>query len=377
MLNLESNKHQEKQALLFRAKSIIVDMHNGGPIIYNPFLLRVVKKLISESDSFSEIINKINKVSHNLLISHPEYKKEYKKWWDKSGITVACKTVGIFSKTPFTYKKTIEDIGLVCSQIDQIDWLVKITKYKDILEAKKSRRRGFILRLENITPLGRNFEGIDLFYNLGIRIIQVTYNNKNKVGYGCMSRKDEGLTDYGKRFINYLNKKGILIDVSHCGPRTTIETIRYSKVPVIATHTFCKSLYNHPRGKSDEEIRYLAKKGGIVGISINPAFFTRYSNFSIFDFLDHIDYAVKIVGIKHVGIGTDWDTTLPTLLEKYLTKFNIYSRWYDWRKETKGYSDQRDWINIIKGLISRGYKESEIKAIIGENFLRVFKKVVG
>jgi membrane dipeptidase len=156
-----------------------------------------------------------------------------------------------------------------------------------------------------------------------------------------------------------------------------MEIIQYSKVPVIATHTFCKALYNHPRGKSDEEIKYLAKKGGMVGILINPSFFTRHFGFSVSDFLDHIDHAIKIAGIKHVGIGTDWDTTLPALLRDYLTKLNLYSRWYDWRKETKGYRDQRDWINIIKGLISRGYKENEIKAIIGENFLRIFKEVVG
>jgi len=377
VLNRELEKYQKKQVLLLRKKNIIIDMHNGGPIIYTPFLLKVVKKLISEGYAFSEIINQVNKISHNLLIHNLDYKREYKKRWDISGITVACRTVGIFGQSPFSYKKTIEDIGLICSQIDHTEWLVKITKYKDILKAKKFHKHGFILRLENITPLGRNFEKIELFYNLGVRIIQLTYNDKNNVGCGCMSRKDTGLTEYGKRIIKYLNKKRILIDVSHCGPRTTMEIIQYSQIPVIATHTFCKALYNHPRGKSDEEIKYLAKKGGIIGISINPSFFTRYSHFSISNFLDHIDHVVRIVGINHIGIGTDWDTTLPPLLKNFLTKFNIYSRWYDWRKETEGYRDQRDWINIIKGLISRGYKEDEIKAIIGGNFLKIFKKVVG
>lgn len=93
--------------------------------------------------------------------------------------------------------------------------------------------------------------------------------------------------------------------------------------------------------------------------------------------MDHIDYAVRVVGVEHVGIGTDWDCTLPSLLKDYLNECAISDKWYDWGRKTEGYRDARDWLNIIRGLISRGYKDDEIKAIIGGNFLRIFKTVVG
>ncbi len=370
LLNFKLSKTQEERALLLAKKNIIVDMHFGGPIIYNNDLITLLKELTSTEKPLHQIINKINQERIKIIISGRL--PQYKEWWKTSGVTIGCKTVGIFDKSNrfFTFKKTIEDIGLVLSKIDYLSWLHKITKYEDILNIKKKNEHGFILRLENITQTGLDLKKIDLFYNLGIRIIQLTYNTKNYVGCGCMSKEDSGLTNFGKKFIEYLNKRKILIDVSHCGPKTTIETIRHSKAPVIATHTFCKSLYEHPRGKTDEEIQYLAKKGGVVGILINPLFIAKEKT-SIEHFLDHIDFAVRIAGIKHVGVGTDWDCTLPSILTDYFNKQDV-----SWGKKVKGYRDARDWVNIIRGLIARGYNDNQIKAIIGGNFLRVWKKVV-
>lgn len=371
LFDFKLSKTQEERALLLTKKNIIVDMHFGGPIIYNNYLMSLLKELISKKNTIPQIINKINQERTKTIIS--KKLPQYKKWWDTSGVTVGCKTVGIFDKSTrfFTFKKAIEDIGLVLLEINSLGWLHKITKYKDILDIKKKNEHGFILRLENTTQIGLDFKKIDLFYNLGIRIIQLTYNTKNYAGFGCMAKKDFGLTSFGKKLIKYLNKRKILIDVSHCGPKTTMETIRYSENPIIATHTFCKTLCEHPRGKTDEEIRYLAKKGGVIGILINP-FFLEEGKISIENFLDHIDFAVRIAGIEHVGIGTDWDCTLPPILANYFNKKRI-----SWGRKVKGYRDARDWLNVVRGLVARGYKDNQIKAIIGGNFLRVFKKVEG
>jgi membrane dipeptidase len=376
LFDFKLTKAQERRALFLHKKSIIVDMHYGGPVIYNKCLINFLRKLISTKTSLPQIINKINQIRTEMIVDGKL--PEYKKLWDISGVTVGCKTVGIFDKTPyfFTFKKTLRDIELTFLEINNFNWLNKITRYEDIINTKRLNRHGFILKLENTTQLGLNFKRkIDLLYNLGVRIIQLTYNTKNNVGCGRMALKDSGITSFGKRVIRYLNEKGILIDVSHCGPRTTKEAIKYSRFPVIATHTFCKEIYDHPRGITNEEIQLLAKRGGIIGILINPSFFTTKEQISINDLLEHIDYAVKIAGVEHVGIGTDWDCSLPSVLSNFLKKTGLIGKYYDPTKKIIGYRDPRDWLNIIRGLISREYRDNEIKAIIGGNFLRVFRKI--
>jgi len=191
LFNFGLTKSQEKRATFLHKKSIIVDMHYGGPIIYNRCLINFLKKLIRQKKTLPQIINKINQIRTKMIIKGEL--PEYKRIWDVSGVTIGCKTVGIFDNSPyfFTFKKTLQDIELTSPEITNLNWLNKITRYEDIINTKRLNRHGFILKLENTTQLGLNFKRkIDLLYNLGVRIIQLTYNTKNNVGCGHMTLED-------------------------------------------------------------------------------------------------------------------------------------------------------------------------------------------
>jgi membrane dipeptidase len=176
----------------------------------------------------------------------------------------------------------------------------------------------------------------------------------------------------------------VIVDTSHSGRRTTLDAFAISRAPVVATHTAAAALYECHRAKSDEELRALAATGGVIGIVCVPFFLAgRSADLTIELVLDHIDYVAELVGVEHVGIGTDWPIALPYDLQRRM--FVPFLGEIGFREEhgvdvaatVDGFRDYRDLVNITRGLVSRGYSDGEIRAVLGENFLRVFEAVVG
>jgi len=314
-------------------------------------------------------------------------------WWEKSGVDVIHTTVGISEgvSEQEAYHQAIEDIARWTMRFDKSNKLVKVTKAEDIIRAKREGKYGVILGVQNLNCLTGDLNNMELFYNLGLRIMQLTYNLRNLAGNGCTERRDEGLSEFGIQAIRKMNELGILVDLSHCGTRTTLEAIEASKFPVAFTHTFCKAVHDHDRGKTDEELEALKENQGYMGTLIVPDFITDKKEPSLEDFLDHVDHAVEILGVERVGIGTDHGAYYPEQLRKSnrekmireIEEQGISS--VGWRRghfrddapEVEGYRDWRDFPNITKGLMARGYSPEDTKGILGENFLRVFREVVG
>ncbi|HAZ32021.1 MAG TPA: dipeptidase, partial [Dehalococcoidia bacterium] len=252
---------------------------------------------------------------------------------------------------------------------------------KDIEQAKEEGRRAVILNFQNTTHMGTDLDKLGFFYDLGVRIIQLTYNMRNFVGDGCTERTDCGLSNFGIQVVKRMNELGILVDLSHCGHKTTMDAIEISIRPVAFTHAFCRKLRQHDRGKTDEELKALAEKGGYCGIVVVPFFLAKESP-SLDHFLDHLEHAIELMGIDKVGVGTDWGVVYPEPLRARLNEevkrigfreeHNV-----DWGAVTEGFNDWRDWPNITYGLVSRGYSDEEIKGILGGNFLNIFREVVG
>jgi membrane dipeptidase len=193
---------------------------------------------------------------------------------------------------------------------------------------------------------------------------------------------DAGLSNFGVDVVGHCNKLGIIIDTSHCGHATTMDACRFSERPVLANHTTAAGLYPHARGKRDEALDAIAKTGGVVGIVAVPFFLAR-GRPTIEAMLDHIDYIARRIGWQHVGIGTDWPLQSPEDLLRetvggllseigFRPEDNI-----DVAETLIGFKDYRDFPNITRGLVARGYKDEEIRGILGENFLRVFAQVCG
>jgi membrane dipeptidase len=258
------------------------------------------------------------------------------------------------------------------------DHLIHALSVDDIYHAKEEGKTTIIMGFQDTKPIENEFKLLDVFHQLGIRIIQLTYQYQNFVGCGC-GEKDTGLSAFGRDLVMKLNDLGILIDLSHCGPKTAMGAIELTAKPVAFTHAGVLALCNHVRNKSDELIKAVSEIGGLIGIPSYSQFLdiraTRMP--SIVEYLDVIEYVINLVGIDHVALGFDFTPTWSE--DDYNKSAEKYPEIYlDYSFENtplKGLHDIREIINVTRGLITRGYNEESIQKVLGENFLRVFAEV--
>src|SRR5690625_2961156 len=185
------------------------------------------------------------------------------------------------------------------------DLILQVYTAQDIYRAKSENKVGVILGWQNTSGLGDSIDSIELYSELGVRIIQLTYNTANYVGSGCYETRDTGLTDFGRDVIERLNANGILIDLSHVGDKTAKEAILYSKAPVTYSHVTPSGLHAHPRNKSDEQLRFIAQRDGFVGVATTPTFLRNGYDSNIDDYAEAIKYVMNLVGEEQVGLATD------------------------------------------------------------------------
>lgn len=224
----------------------------------------------------------------------------------------------------------------------------------EIYQACSSGKVAALLTVEGGECLEGRLEVLRQLYKLGVRGLTLTWNNSNELGNGINAIKPAGLTAFGFTVVEELNRLGALIDVSHLSEDGFRDVLQHSRQPVIASHSNCKALCNHPRNLSDEQIKLLADNGGVMGITFVPAFLGGEKP-SLADVLNHIDHAIAVGGIDCVGMGSDFDGT------EYLAE---------------GLEDCTCLPAITAGLIDRGYSNEEVKKIIGGNFLRVIGQVL-
>lgn len=218
-------------------------------------------------------------------------------------------------------------------------------------------------------------QDVTTFYQLGQRVSQLTYNEQNLLGSGSTEREDGGVSDYGVKIIQEMNKVGMLVDVSHSGDRTTLDAIELSPKPIAITHSNCRALNNHPRLKTDEAITALAKKGGVMGISGVRMFVKHEEPTTVENIVDHIDHVVKLTSIDHVGIGSDYDLYGYDKMEPAQNKALRagYKASYAFRDkiDTDDYNTPTKIYDLTDALIRRGYSDPNIQAILGGNFRRL------
>jgi membrane dipeptidase len=245
---------------------------------------------------------------------------------------------------------------------------------EDLDRAKARHKIAVIIGLQNADEF-REPKDVKAFYQLGLRCAQLTYNTQNLLGSGSTERIDGGVTDYGLEIIKAMNQVGMLIDVSHSGDRTTLDAIELSPRPIAITHSNCRALNNHPRLKTDEAIRKLAAKGGVMGITGVRNFVKDREPTTIEDVVDHIDHVVKLVGIEHVGIGTDsdllgYDHMPPDQYEKLKAAYKSSYGFRD-KLDTDGFNHPRKMYDLTDALVRRGYSDNNIQAVLGGNFRRL------
>lgn len=187
-------------------------------------------------------------------------------------------------------------------------WLL-VQRAEDIARAKASGKLGLIMGWQNGKPLGDKIERAALFHELGIRVIQLTYNEANLLGDGCLEKRNAGLSDAGVAMVKALNRVGIAIDLSHCAPQTCLDAARESSKPVLLTHANANAIIPRPRNKSDDIIKAVADTGGVIGCSIHAYLSWRGDPRQqplLEDFVANVKHIGALVGYEHVGIGTDF-----------------------------------------------------------------------
>jgi membrane dipeptidase len=223
-----------------------------------------------------------------------------------SGISVF--HIGFGTAGVDAYGNVLRDIGLRNGFLAHHHGsLMRIDSPSDLDDVKRSGKIGILLGNQNSEHF-RTVNDVDFFYSLGQRVSQLTYNTRNMIGNGCTERRDDGLSSFGVDVVGRMNARGMAVDVSHCGDRTTLDACEVSTRPVLITHANCRALVpNQPRCKTDEAIRKMAARGGVMGISGIRNFVKATEPTTIEDMLDHYDHVRRLVGVQHVGLGSDID----------------------------------------------------------------------
>jgi membrane dipeptidase len=285
-----------------------------------------------------------------------------------------------------------DDLELAVRRIEDYYGLVAreprlaiVERAEEIPRLKQEGRVGLVLAFQNARPIGTRLERVETFWRLGVRTIQLTYNERNFVGDGCAEATDAGLSAFGRALVRELNHAGIVIDLSHVGRRTSLEAIEASSRPCVFTHANPHALVPVPRNITDEQIKAVAAAGGVVGCSCFPPLVWRGDDRlpTLDDFIDCIAYVADLVGVDHVGIGTDSEATAgayptelrATLRARYAATVGTFrERFPDGRVE--GLEDgMADWPRITARLLDRGFSAEDVQKINGGNFLRVFRQV--
>ncbi|MFN8581066.1 MAG: membrane dipeptidase [Gemmatimonadaceae bacterium] len=293
-----------------------------------------------------------------------------------SGITVFHTATG--TGGPNVYEQTFWFLsgfnGFVAAHTDAFS---RIDSVDDFRRAKDARKIGIILGVQNSEHF-RTTKDIENFYALGQRVSQLTYNTRNMIGNGSTERRDEGISDYGVAVIQRMNELGMAVDVGHCGDRTSLDAFELSKTPVLITHSNARALNpGHPRCKPDEVIRACGKAGSVMGITGVRNFVKGSEPTTIEDVINHFDYVSKMIGVEHVGVGSDIDLDgyddMPP--DQYKRLKESYKGSYAFRDkiDIEGLDHPKRMFDLTEALIRRGYSDANITGILGGNWMRVLK----
>ena len=311
--------------------------------------------------------------------SDPEsFTAEQAKRFIDSGIHVYHIAVGMGG--PDAYNQTLMYIsrwnGLIAGN-DHV--MMRIDSPADFDRVKSAGKIGILIGIQNSDHFQRP-DHVDVFWNLGQRVSQLTYNSRNWIGNGSTERRDEGLSDYGVTIVERMNRAGMAVDVSHSGDRTTLDAFEVSKVPVLITHSNCRALApGHPRCKTDEAIKAVGAKGGVMGITAVRMFVKNEEPTTVEHVLDHFDHVRKLIGPQHLGVGSDIDLDgyddMPPELNKRLRAGYKGSYGFRDKIDVEGLDHPKRMFDLTEGLIRRKYSDDEILGVLGGNFKRVLSQI--
>lgn len=321
-----------------------------------------------------------------MIIDALNYPIPDRRWfqeWRDGGVSCAHVTVAIWENARETMERLAKWRHAFADNADLIGLALTA---EDIRKIHASGRTAVILGFQNTAPIEHDVELIGAFHQLGVRIMQLTYNEQNYIGAGYWEKNDGGLSSrFGRVAVEEMNRLGILVDLSHCGERTTLETIEFSSRPVAITHSNARELVLNPgfgpgRLKTTEALKALAQRGGVLGVCQNRSLLANGVKTTLEEFTDLVARTVDLIGIDAVGIGADYCAGHPASIRTWWR----YARWSREVAETPIHAPHEGWQEwfrspvdypkIVNGLAARGFTSAESEKILGKNWLRLFSE---
>lgn len=304
------------------------------------------------------------------------------KHWVAGGFTAAAPSVGGNKGA----RGTLDNLARWIADLNSRDDLIHVKSANDIRRAKEEGKFGIIFHFQGTEPVEDNTQLVYAYKALGVGMIQLSYNVKNRVGDGCEERTDAGLSKFGLKLIETMNSARVIVDCSHTGYQTTMEALEASTRPAVFSHANARAVHPSPRNIRDDQAVAAAKTGGLVGVVGYPAFVSDSARPTLDEFIDHIVHYANIIGIDHVGLGIDYFTHQAGVEDESSARV-----WYDetiasgrWTPASyppppyyypKGIEMPDTMPVLTEGLLSRGFTDEETRKVMGENWLRVFEEV--
>ena len=262
----------------------------------------------------------------------------------------------------------------------EADLITQAYTTADIRAAKAAGKTAIALGFQNVSAFEDQIGYIRLFKELGVGIVQMAYNTQNLIGSGCYESHDGGLSDFGREAVAEMNRVGIMCDLSHVGAKTSQDVIDVSEKPVCYSHIAPAGLKDHPRNKTDAQIRTIVEKGGFVGVTMFPPFLKRGTASTVDDYVEAMDYIINIAGEDAVGYGTDFTQGYDRPFFEWITMDKGYARKLTEFGEIlslEGIGCIGETSNLTAAMERAGWREPRIRKVMGENWLRVLKDVWG
>lgn len=283
-----------------------------------------------------------------------------------------------------TFEQAVADIAATQTLIERHpDLFIKVARHADLDRAKPEKKVAVIFSFEAVSMLEGQLERIDLFRELDVLVMQLTYNENTPFGSGCLAADLGGVTELGRNAIAKMNTLGVALDLSHANTQTTADGIAISNKPPLITHAGCRAVFDHPRNKRDAEMKAMADKGGVMGVYMLP-FLTEDSRMpSLADYMRHLVHAIDVCGQEHVGIGTDslffsaTDDDLQAVKQQEQERRNkgIGAPGENRPPYLSDINTPRKLEFVADALLKHGYSASVTDKVLGLNFKRAFKEI--
>lgn len=350
-----------------------------------------MKKAIAARPSEAELQDLREDMGMTRCVSDPVERKEFEQAWEASGVSCIFQNAGEEGQAPMRLVKRLARFTYLTDMMK--DFIIKAATPDDIEAAWKAGKRSLYLTGNGIpitqawVSVPDELRYIRVFFELGIRMMHITYNRRNMVGDGCAEPANGGLSDFGRAAVKELNRIGVIADVAHSGWQTSLETAQVSELPMVASHSTCKSVNEHMRSKPDAVIKAIADTDGYIGICCIPSFLSAGPDGNISAMLDHIDYVGKKFGVDYVTIGTDVAYSSRNSKAENKKAGPAPKFGHPWRSlwpkgslisrpEASQTMAWTNWPLFTVGLVQRGYSDEDIQKIIGGNVMRVSRAVL-